>query len=74
MKYLPIGKELFSENRERFKSKMVPGSIAIFNSNDIMPTNADGMMPFRQNSDLYYLTGIDQEESVLVIFPEFFKM
>ncbi len=72
MKYLPIGKEFFTGNREKFRSKMSPGSIAIFNSNDIMPTNADGIMPFRQNNDLFYLSGIDQEESILVIFPDFY--
>lgn len=47
-----------------------PKSIAIFNSNDIMPTNADGTMAFRQNNDLFYLSGIDQEESILLIFPD----
>ena len=44
--------------------------MVIFNSNDIMPTNADGVMPFRQNNDLFYLSGIDQEETVLVIYPD----
>ena len=44
-------------------------SIAIFNSNDIMPTNADGTMPFRQNNDLFWLSGVDQEESILLLFP-----
>lgn len=72
MKYLPIGKELFKRNRENFKSKMSPGSLAIFNSNDILPTNADGTMTFRQNNDLLYLSGIDQEESILVICPDFY--
>ena len=72
MKYLPIGKELFSQNRENFRAKMPPGSIAIFNSNDIMPTNADGAMPFRQNSDIFYLSGIDQEETILVMYPDFY--
>ena len=47
-----------------------PKSLAVFNSNDMMPTNADGLMPFRQNNDLLYLSGVDQEESILVIFPE----
>lgn len=47
-----------------------PGALAIFNSNDIMPTNADGTMPFRQNNDLLYLCGVDQEETILVIFPD----
>jgi len=50
-------------------SIMKEGSLAVFNSNDVMPTNADGLMPFRQNNDLFYLSGIDQEESILVLFP-----
>jgi Xaa-Pro aminopeptidase len=50
---------------------MQSDSLAVFNSNDIMPTNADGAMPFRQNSDLFYLTGINQEESVLLLCPQF---
>ena len=70
MKYLPINKELFILNRKNFSSCLKPNSIAIFNSNDIMPTNADGTMGFRQNNDLFYLSGIDQEETVLVIFPD----
>ncbi len=70
MKYLSIDPQLFSENRKRFASTLEPLSIAIFNSNDILPTNADGTMPFRQNSDLFYLSGIDQEESILLIFPD----
>ena len=69
MKYLPINNHLFIDNRARFVSIMKEGSLAVFNSNDIMPTNADGLMPFRQNNDLFYLSGIDQEESIVVIFP-----
>jgi Xaa-Pro aminopeptidase len=70
MKYLPINKNLFIENRERLAKKMKPKSLAIFNSNDPMPTNADGTMGFDQNTDLFYLSGIDQEESILVLFPD----
>lgn len=70
MKYNAINNKLFIENRARFVKKLKPGSIAVFNSNDIMPTNADGAMGFRQNSDLFYLSGIDQEESILLIFPD----
>ncbi len=70
MKYHPIAKELFIENRKRFRSKIKPGSTAIFHSNDEMPRNGDGNFPFRQNSDLFYLSGIDQEQSILVISPE----
>ncbi|MBL0046828.1 MAG: aminopeptidase P family protein [Bacteroidetes bacterium] len=70
MKYNPINSKLFIENRARFAKKLKSNSIAVFNSNDILPTNADGSMGFRQNSDLFYLSGIDQEESILVIFPD----
>ncbi len=70
MKYLPISNALFIENRNRLASKMKPNSIAIFNSNDIMPTNADGTMLFRQNNDIFYFSGVDQEESTLVLFPD----
>lgn len=70
MKYNPINSKLFIENRARFSKKLKSNSIAVFNSNDIMPTNADGSMGFRQNSDLFYLSGIDQEESILVIYPD----
>ncbi|PRY16427.1 Xaa-Pro aminopeptidase [Pontibacter ummariensis] len=70
MKYLPIRQELFVRNRRNFIKHLKPCSVAIFNSNDVMPTNADGTLPFRQNSDLFYLSGIDQEESVLVLFPQ----
>lgn len=70
MKYLPIDQKLFVENRQRFVKQLKPNSIAVFNSNDIMPTNADGNMGFRQNNDLFYLCGIDQEETILVIYPD----
>lgn len=70
MRYLPIDKELFITNRRRLAQLLKPASLAILNSNDIMPTNADGSMGFRQNSDLFYLSGIDQEETILLIFPE----
>lgn len=71
MKYAPIDNQLFVENRKKFSGQLEPGSIAVFNSNDIQPTNADGTMNFRQNSDLFYLSGIDQEESILVLFPDY---
>ena len=69
MKYTKINNELFINNRALFNKKITNNDIAIFNSNDIMPTNADGTMPFRQNNDLFWLSGIDQEESVLAISP-----
>jgi len=70
MKYTTINKQLFIENRNRFIKKLKPNSIAVFNSNDIMPTNGDGTLNFKQNSDLFYLSGIDQEESILLLFPD----
>lgn len=73
MKYDPIDKELFILNRKRFVANMKPNSIAIFNSNDMMPRNGDCFFPFRQNSDLFYLCGIDQEETILVIYPDCVK-
>lgn len=71
MKYENIGSELFETNRKRLVKALPKGAIAVFNSNDHMPTNADGTMPFRQNNDLFYLTGVQQEESCLVICPDF---
>ena len=70
MKYLPIDKKLFIQNRKRFARQLEKRSVAVFNSNDIMPTNADGTHGFIQQSDLFYLSGIDQEESTLVICPD----
>ena len=67
MKYNTLNSNLFIQNRNLFSRKLENNSIAIFNSNDVMPTNSDGTMPFKQNSDLFWLTGVDQEESVLVI-------
>jgi Xaa-Pro aminopeptidase len=70
MKYDTINKNLFIENRKRFVKNLLPESVAIFNSNDEMPRSADGNFPFRQNSDLFYLSGIDQEQTVLIIAPD----
>jgi Xaa-Pro aminopeptidase len=70
MKHLPLSPQIFVKNRERFVSEMKPNSIAIFNSNDEMPSNGDALFPFVQNSDLYWLTGINQEETMLVLFPD----
>lgn len=70
MKYLPIDRQLFIKNREKFAKKMAPNSMAIFNSNDIYPISADSTLPFAQHRDIFYLSGVDQEESVLVIFPD----
>jgi Xaa-Pro aminopeptidase len=65
-----INKELFISNRRNLSSKLQPNSIAILNANDTMPTNADGTMRFKQNSDLFYLTGVNQEETILLVFPD----
>ncbi|WP_247232157.1 aminopeptidase P family protein [Telluribacter sp. SYSU D00476] len=70
MRYQSIDKALFIENRRRLASILKPKSLVILNANDIMPTNADGTMGFRQNTDLFYLSGVDQEETILVLFPE----
>ncbi|MEP0713316.1 aminopeptidase P family protein [Algoriphagus sp.] len=70
MKYQPLSSSLYIKNREKFCYKLPESSVAIFNSNDIMPTNADGTMRFRQNNDLFYLTGIDQEETILLVAPD----
>lgn len=71
MRYQKINQQLFVGNRKKLLKEMKPGSVAVVNANDVMPTNADGTMRFRQNSDLFYLTGVDQEESILVLYPDF---
>ena len=70
MKYHPINPSLFIENRKNFVAKMQPHSLAVFNSNDIYPISADSTMPFEQHRDIFYLSGVDQEESILVLFPD----
>lgn len=70
MKYEAINKNLFIENRKRYVKHLKQGAICLFVSNDILPTNADGAMGFRQNSDLFYLTGVDQEDTILMLFPD----
>ena len=70
MKYLPIDSDLFIQNRKRLVERLKPNSVAVFNSNDLMPTSADGTHPFIQQTDLFYLSGIDQEESTLIICPD----
>ncbi len=70
MKYLPLNCDIFIQNRKRFTDKMEKNSIAIFNSNDELPANGDSLHPFKQNADLYWLTGIEQEDTMLVLFPD----
>ena len=73
MRYEAINPELFRYNRQRFMRKMQPDSIAIFQSSDLMPRSGDTFFPFRQNNGLFYLSGLDQEESVVVLFPDCIK-
>lgn len=70
MRYTHLPTEQFIEARKRLVSKLKPRSLVIVQSNDVMPTNADGTMGFVQNSDVLYLSGVDQEESILVLFPD----
>ncbi|MBL7812127.1 MAG: aminopeptidase P N-terminal domain-containing protein [Bacteroidetes bacterium] len=70
MKYNQISRELFIKNRKKLAERMKPGSIAVFHSNDEMPRNGDASFRFKQNSDVFYLTGVDQEETILVLFPD----
>ena len=70
MRYRPIPPELFLNNRARLKRLLPAHSLAVVNANDILTTNADGTMPLRPNADLFYLTGVEQEESILLFFPD----
>lgn len=69
MKYHSLPQNLFIKNRKKFVSKMKPNALAVFNSNDIFAISADSTMPFQQHRDIFYLSGVDQEESILVLFP-----
>lgn len=70
MKYDLIDATLFIKNRKNFMAQMRPKSLAVFNSNDIYPISADSTMPFEQHRDIFYLSGVDQEESVVLLFPD----
>jgi len=70
MKYLPLNAKIFIENRKRFTAKMDKNSIAIFNSNDELPMNGDALHPFVQNSDLFWLSGIEQEDTMVILYPD----
>ena len=72
MKAAPLPSALFTLNRERLVKKLPPRSVAVLNANDIMPTNADGSMGHLQNADLFYLTGVHQEETILLLAPDAF--
>ena len=70
MKYHPLNPQIFIDNRKRFTDKMQGNSIAIFNSNDELPINGDAIYQFKQNADLYWLTGVEQEDTMLVLYPQ----
>src|SRR5947209_1394281 len=70
MRHAAIDPKLFTKNRERLKRILLPNSLAVVNANDIPPTNADGSVAMPVNSDLFYLTGIEQEQSILLIYPD----
>lgn len=70
MKYHPLNPALFTQNRQRFAKALPPGTLAVFVSNDAFPSNGDALHAFKQNSDLYWLTGIEQEETMVVLFPD----
>ena len=70
MKYLPLNPEIFVQNRERFARQMQKNSIAIFVSNDEVPSNGDAIFSYKQNSDLFWLSGITQEDSMIILFPD----
>ena len=69
MKVTNLSSTLYASHRQALAQKLPQGALAVLNANDIMPTNGDGTMPFRQNSDLFYMTGLAQEETVLLLFP-----
>lgn len=70
MRYTPLSAATYREHRARFRQLMEKGGLAVFHSNDVMPTSADGHLPFKQATDILHLTGIDQEETMLVLFPD----
>jgi Xaa-Pro aminopeptidase len=70
VRYEPIAPDFFIKNRENLRGLLKPNSMVVLHANDIYPTNADGSLPFKQNSDLFYLTGVDQEETTLVLMPD----
>jgi len=70
MRYTPLSAKLYKKNRQKFMTKMKSKGLAVFNSNDIYPISADSTIPFQQHRDIFYLTGVDQEESILLLFPD----
>ena len=72
MRHAPINSKLFAANRKRVMGRLEPNSLALVNANDVLPTNADGTLVMQPNADLFYLTGIEQEESILLLAPDAF--
>src|SRR5215210_3162005 len=70
MRYSPIDPKLFTTNRERLTRLLLPNSLVVVNANDIPATNADGSMAMPANSDLFYLSGVEQEQSILLLYPD----
>ena len=70
MKYTKLDKSLYINNRKRFSEHLESGALAVFNSNDIFGTSADSSLPFVQHRDIFHLSGVDQEESILLVFPD----
>src|SRR5215471_3170515 len=70
MRYQPINSQLFTNNRAHLSKLLLPNSLVVVNANDVLPTNADGRLPLFPNSDLFYLTGVEQEESILLLYPD----
>ena len=73
MKYRPLSNSFYNNSRKAFMAEVKPKSLAVFNSNDIYPIGADSTLPFEQHRDIFYLSGIDQEESILVLFPNAYE-
>ena len=73
MKYRPLSNSFYINSRKAFMAELKPKSLAVFNSNDIYPIGADSTLPFEQHRDIFYLSGIDQEESILVLFPNAYE-
>src|SRR5437867_1313384 len=72
MKTHPLPVELFTHNRERLRALLPKNALVVVNSNDVLPTNADGTLPLHQNADIFHLTGIEQEETILLLAPDAF--
>ena len=70
MRYAPIDPQLFITHRANLARLMLPNSMAVVNANDVLPTNADGSLRLRQSSDLFYLSGVNQEETILLLYPQ----